>query len=49
MLSARAGTPRADIEEMVAARGQMLAFEPMDTGPLLGGTAGRGTLGACSR
>ncbi|MFG1247218.1 glycolate oxidase subunit GlcE [Xanthobacter flavus] len=45
VLSARAGTPRADIEEMVAARGQMLAFEPMDTGPLLGGTAGRGTLG----
>ncbi len=45
VLSARAGTPRADIEEMVAARGQMLAFEPMDTGPLLGGAAGRGTLG----
>ncbi|MCL8381560.1 glycolate oxidase subunit GlcE [Xanthobacter aminoxidans] len=45
VLSARAGTPRADIEEMVAARGQMLAFEPMDTGPLLGGTAGRGTIG----
>lgn len=45
VLSARAGTPSADIEDMLAASGQMLAFEPMDVGPLLGGPAGAGTLG----
>jgi glycolate oxidase FAD binding subunit len=45
VLSARAGTPLADIEALVAANGQQLAFEPMDVGPLLGGQAGRGTLG----
>lgn len=45
VLSARAGTPRAEIEDMLAARGQMLAFEPMDAGPLLGGPACAGTLG----
>lgn len=45
VLSARAGTPRADIEDLLAARGQMLAFEPMDAGPLLGGPARAGTLG----
>lgn len=45
VLSARAGTPGADIEEMLATSGQMLAFEPMDLGPLLGAPAGAGTLG----
>src|SRR5271169_6586882 len=35
VLSARAGTPLAEIEALVAANGQMLAFEPMDYGPLL--------------
>jgi glycolate oxidase FAD binding subunit len=45
VLSARAGTPIAEIEAHVASRGQQLAFEPMDYGPLLGGFAGRGTLG----
>ncbi|WP_454918930.1 glycolate oxidase subunit GlcE [Xanthobacter sediminis] len=45
VLAARCGTPHRDIEDMLAARGQMLAFEPMDTGPLLGGPAGAGTLG----
>ncbi|MFS8036171.1 glycolate oxidase subunit GlcE [Xanthobacter sp. AM11] len=49
VLSARAGTPRADIEQMLANCGQMLAFEPMDLGPLLGrgpqDGAARGTLG----
>jgi glycolate oxidase FAD binding subunit len=45
VLSARAGTPLAEIEALVAASDQELAFEPMDYGPILGGTAGRGTLG----
>ena len=45
VLSARAGTPIAEIEALVAANGQQLAFEPMDYGPLLGGDAGRGTIG----
>ena len=45
VLSARAATPRADIEDMLAANGQMLAFEPMDPAPLLGSAAGAGTLG----
>src|SRR6202163_4312613 len=43
VLSAKAGTPLAEIEALVAAQGQQLAFEPMDYGPILGGTAGRGT------
>jgi glycolate oxidase FAD binding subunit len=45
VLSAKAGTPLADIETLVAAKNQMLAFEPMDYGPLLGAPAGRGTIG----
>jgi glycolate oxidase FAD binding subunit len=48
VLSAKAGTPLAEIEVLVAAQNQMLAFEPMDCGPLLGapaGGAGRGTIG----
>jgi glycolate oxidase FAD binding subunit len=45
VLSARAGTPLADIETLVAAKGQMLAFEPMDYGPLLGVPSGRATIG----
>ncbi|MEJ1157684.1 FAD-binding protein [Prosthecomicrobium sp. N25] len=45
VLSARAGTPVAEIEALVAARGQELAFEPIDYGPLLGAPAGRGTIG----
>ncbi len=45
VLSARAGTPIAEIEKLVAASGQELAFEPADYGPLLGGTADGGTLG----
>ena len=35
VLSAQAGTPLAEIEALVAANGQELAFEPMDYGPLL--------------
>ena len=45
MLSAKAGTPVSEIEALVASRGQQLAFEPMDYAAILGGTAGRGTIG----
>lgn len=45
VLSARAGTPLARIEAEVAARGQMLAFEPIDLGPVLGIEPGHATMG----
>ena len=45
VLSARAGTPIAEIEALLDKNNQELAFEPMDYGPLLGGEANRGTLG----
>jgi glycolate oxidase FAD binding subunit len=45
VLSARAGTPLAEIEAVLAGRSQQLAFEPMDYGPLLGGEPGRATIG----
>ena len=45
VLSARAGTPLAEIEALLASRNQELAFEPMDYGPLLGDPPGRGTIG----
>lgn len=45
VLSARAGTPLAEIERLLADNGQQLAFEPMDYGPLLGAERGRGTIG----
>lgn len=45
VLSAKAGTPLAEIEAIVADKKQQLAFEPMDYGALLGGTESDGTLG----
>jgi glycolate oxidase FAD binding subunit len=45
ILSAKAGTPVAEITALLAVKGQELAFEPMDYGPLLGGPPGRGTIG----
>lgn len=45
VLSAKAGTPVADIEALVAAHGQELAFEPIDCGALLGTSVGGGTIG----
>src|SRR5271167_2882021 len=46
VLSAKSGTPLAEIESLVATNGQELAFEPMDYGPLLGGAAAAGTIGS---
>jgi glycolate oxidase FAD binding subunit len=45
ILSAKAGTPVAEIEKAIVTHNQELAFEPMDCAPLLGGASGRGTLG----
>ncbi|MCM8730567.1 FAD-binding protein [Hephaestia sp. GCM10023244] len=45
VLTVRPGTPLAEVEALVAARGQMLAFDPFDHGPILGGTAGAATIG----
>lgn len=45
VLSAKAGTPLSEIEALLDKNNQQLDFEPMDYGPLLGGEAGRGTLG----
>jgi glycolate oxidase FAD binding subunit len=45
VLTALAGTRLAEVETALAEAGQMLAFEPMDHGPLLGGPEGQATLG----
>lgn len=45
VLTARAGTPLADIQKLVAEQGQMLAFDPFDHGPLFGRPAGQSTIG----
>lgn len=45
VLSARAGTPLAELEKLLAQHNQEFAFEPMDYGPLLGQEPGRGTIG----
>ncbi len=45
VLSARAGTPVAEIETLLAAHNQCFHFEPMDYGPLLSGQSGQGTMG----
>jgi len=45
VLSAKAGTPLAEIESLLAAKGQQLAFEPMDCAAIFGGAARRGTIG----
>src|SRR6266540_3843133 len=45
VLSAKAGTPMAEIEALLTAEGQQLAFEPPDYGPVLGHLPGRGTIG----
>jgi glycolate oxidase FAD binding subunit len=45
VMSARAGTPLRQIESDLADRGQMLAFEPVELGPLVGSEAGQATIG----
>jgi glycolate oxidase FAD binding subunit len=45
VLSAKAGTPMAEIEQLLAASNQELAFEPIDYGPVFGAPPGRGTIG----
>ena len=45
VLSAKAGTPLAEIDAVLAAQGQSLAFEPMDYGPVLGEPEGQSTIG----
>ena len=45
VLSARAGTPLAEIERALAEKGQELAFEPADLGPLFGAGPDGATLG----
>ncbi len=44
VVAARAGTPLAELEAALAAKGQMLPFEPMDHRPLLG-SRGEPTVG----
>jgi glycolate oxidase FAD binding subunit len=44
VMTARAGTPLAEVEAALTENGQMLAFEPMDHRPLMG-TSGEPTIG----
>ncbi len=44
VMSARAATPLSQIEEALAERGQMLAFEPVELASLSGGEAGQATI-----
>ncbi len=46
VMSAKAGTPLALIENELGQHNQMLAFEPIDLGPALGSPAQQGTIGA---
>jgi glycolate oxidase FAD binding subunit len=45
VLSAKAGTPIAEIAALVASKDQELAFEPMDYAAVLGTAAGRASIG----
>jgi glycolate oxidase FAD binding subunit len=45
VLTVRPGTPLAEVETLLAAHGQMLAFEPFDHGPIHGMAAGAATIG----
>jgi len=46
VMTARAGTPVSHVEAELAAHGQMLAFEPIDVAPAVGGPQGAQTIGA---
>ena len=45
VLTVRPGTPLIEVQALVFAQDQMLAFEPFDHGPLFGNTAGGATIG----
>ena len=45
VLTVGAGTPLAEVQALVAAQGQMLAFDPFDHAALLGGTPAQATIG----
>jgi len=45
VLTVKAGTPLAEVQALVAERGQMLAFDPFDHGAILGGAIGEATIG----
>lgn len=45
VMSARAATPLAQVEEALSERGQALAFEPIELASLSGGEAGQATMG----
>src|SRR3954451_109321 len=45
ILSAKAGTPIAEIEALLTKHNQELAFEPIDYRPVYGAVPGRGTIG----
>ncbi|MCP3731367.1 FAD-binding protein [Sphingomonas sp. MG17] len=45
VLTVGAGTQLADVEALVAAEDQMLAFDPFDHGPIFGEVGGRATIG----
>ena len=49
VLSAKAGTPIAELEALLADNGQAFQFEPMDYGPLLGKPRGRAVSVDCLR
>jgi len=44
IITVQAGAPLADVTSLIDSKSQQFAFEPMDTGPLLG-TADNGTIG----
>lgn len=46
VMSVRAGTLLSHVEAELAARGQMLPFEPIDLGPAVGGPQGAQTIGS---
>ncbi len=45
IVSVKTGTPVRFVEETLARQGQMMAFEPLDLGPVLGQNPGEGTIG----
>lgn len=45
VLTVKAGTPLAEVQALVADKGQMLAFDPLDHGAIFGGAIGEATIG----